>query len=291
MAMKVMLLSKERGVKSPMSLTFIEKIRRATFILSAQYGVVLLFAFVHVLLFLAEILLYCLKSNLQGITLQIARAAAHALDLDVAIILFPTCRTLIAYLGKTPFRILIPSRNGIGFHKLVGWSMMFFACVHTTFHWISAVELTTNSGSVPTLGNLATGASYSGHIMLAVLILISVASSGFNWRYLQLWSAHQLFIPFLVLWSIHSGLCAKKMSKTTWLALAEILLSWMLGGLTYLVEIVLREVSGSHRTYISKVIQYPSNVVEIQIKKQGAVSKFGQASGVPALPRILLTCA
>jgi len=50
----------------------------------------------------------------------------------------------------------------------------------------------------------------------------------------------------------------------------------MLGGLLYLGERIMREIRGKHKTYISKVIEHPSNVVEIQIKKEHTKANAGQ---------------
>jgi len=51
---------------------------------------------------------------------------------------------------------------------------------------------------------------------------------------------------------------------------------WMVGGLIYLAERTMREIRGKHKTYISKVIEHPSNVVEIQIKKDHTKPRAGQ---------------
>ena len=51
---------------------------------------------------------------------------------------------------------------------------------------------------------------------------------------------------------------------------------WLYGGLAYLLERVLREVRGRHKTIVSKVIQHPSNVVEIQVKKEKTKTRAGQ---------------
>lgn len=51
---------------------------------------------------------------------------------------------------------------------------------------------------------------------------------------------------------------------------------WMVGGFTYLAERIMREIRGTHKTYITKVIQHPSNVVEIQIKKEHTKTRAGQ---------------
>lgn len=54
---------------------------------------------------------------------------------------------------------------------------------------------------------------------------------------------------------------------------------WMVGGLIYLAERTMREIRGKHKTYISKVIEHPSNVVEIQIKKDHTKPRAGQVRG------------
>ncbi|KAA8613334.1 ferric reductase [Pyrenophora tritici-repentis] len=51
---------------------------------------------------------------------------------------------------------------------------------------------------------------------------------------------------------------------------------WMYGGFAYLAERIAREVRGKHKTYISKVIQHPSNVCEVQIKKEHTTTRAGQ---------------
>lgn len=48
------------------------------------------------------------------------------------------------------------------------------------------------------------------------------------------------------------------------------------GGAIYLLERLMREIRGRHKTFISKVIQHPSKVVEIQIKKEKTKTRAGQ---------------
>lgn len=51
---------------------------------------------------------------------------------------------------------------------------------------------------------------------------------------------------------------------------------WIVGGVVFLSERVLREIRSRHRTYISKIIQHPSNVMELQIKKEKITTRAGQ---------------
>lgn len=53
---------------------------------------------------------------------------------------------------------------------------------------------------------------------------------------------------------------------------------WIVGGFTYLAERLAREIRGRHKTHVSKVIQHPSGVCEIQIKKDNTITRAGQVS-------------
>lgn len=51
---------------------------------------------------------------------------------------------------------------------------------------------------------------------------------------------------------------------------------WLIGGVIWIGERILREIRSRHVTYISKVIQHPSNVMELQIKKEKTTTRAGQ---------------
>ncbi|KAJ1533447.1 hypothetical protein HK096_005243, partial [Nowakowskiella sp. JEL0078] len=51
---------------------------------------------------------------------------------------------------------------------------------------------------------------------------------------------------------------------------------WLGAGCIYLFERVVREIRGRRSTHISKVVQHPSKVVEVQIKKPSIKVKSGQ---------------
>lgn len=61
---------------------------------------------------------------------------------------------------------------------------------------------------------------------------------------------------------------------------------WLSGALVYLVERILREVRGLHKTHISKVIQHPNSVVEVQIMKKEMAMEVGQARISYTFPRL-----
>jgi len=51
---------------------------------------------------------------------------------------------------------------------------------------------------------------------------------------------------------------------------------WLPGGTIFIIERILREVRSRHITYVSKVIQHPSKVMEVQIKKEKTKTRAGQ---------------
>ncbi|KXN67830.1 hypothetical protein CONCODRAFT_10011 [Conidiobolus coronatus NRRL 28638] len=51
---------------------------------------------------------------------------------------------------------------------------------------------------------------------------------------------------------------------------------WVLSGVLYLIERIIRKVRGFQDTTVSKVVLHPSKVVGIQIKKEGIKTQVGQ---------------
>ncbi|KAH0542115.1 hypothetical protein GP486_008667, partial [Trichoglossum hirsutum] len=96
-------------------------------------------------------------------------------------------------------------------------------------------------------------------------------------KFERFWYTHHLFIIFFLAWSVHGAWCMIKPDIQPFCAGTGVFWEyWMYGGFIYLLERILREVRGRHKTFISKVIQHPSNVVEIQIKKENTKTRAGQ---------------
>lgn len=162
-------------------------------------------------------------------------------------------------------------------------------------HWIGFAQLASKNGQGPKgffLRSFATGPGWSGHIMLLLLMLIAITSIEwarvFKWHHF--WSTHHLFILFFITWSIHGTFSQANSEKSlSWTEAANFWQYWLCGGLIYLVERISREVREKHKTRISKIIQHPSNVVEIQIKKRQTVAKVGQVRRCHYNHSLLLT--
>lgn len=217
-----------------------------------------------------------------GFTFIIARSAALVLHVDIAFILFPVCRNLISMARRTPLNDIIPFDKNITFHKLVGWSIFFFSWVHTISHWnnLGRFSAKNNLGFMGfLLANLATGPGWSGYIMLLALtaMVLTAAEKARRANFERFWYMHHLFIIFFVFWSIHGAFCLVKPDFAPFCdGIGVFWEYWMYGGFAYLAERISREVRGRHKTYISKVIQHPSNVCEVQIKKEHTKTRAGQ---------------
>lgn len=285
-----MLMSGELSGEPIRDLTPMEKINRWMVNEGSRQVFIGVFALVHAMIFGFGFVNYQLKDNLTGaratfgITYPIARAAAFVLHFDIAVLIFPVCRTLISLLRQTPLNGIIQFDKNISFHKLVAWSIVFFSWVHTIAHWNNFAQLSAKNNlgfKGFMLANFATGPGWSGYIMLAALMAMVATSIEKSRRanFERFWYTHHLFIIFFLFWSIHGVFCMIKTDFEPFCFGTGVFWQyWMYGGFIYLAERLMREVRGRHKTHISKVIQHPSNVIELQIKKEHTKTKAGQAS-------------
>ena len=254
---------------------------------------VFIFVLLHGLVFAFAAVNYALKDSLQGArdalgaTYVIARAAALVLHVDVALVLLPVCRTLISLARQTPLNGIIQFDKNITFHVTVAWSIVFFSWVHTVAHWVNFARVAAANklgfyGWL--LANFASGPGWSGYVMLVALMAMVITSIEKPRRanYERFWYTHHMFIVFFLFWSIHGAFCmiqpdiAPFCVATGASAIGVFWQYWTWGGFAYLAERIAREVRGHHKTYVSKVIQHPSNVCEIQIKKEHIKTRAGQ---------------
>lgn len=287
-----MLMLGEMSGEAPRDLTWAEKFDRWMVNEGYRRLFVLLFAAVHGMVYTFGFLNFQMKDNLTtaratfGISYPIARAAALVLHFDIAILIFPVCRTLISLARQTPLNGIIQFDKNITFHKLVAWSIVFFSWVHTVAHWNNYAQLAAKNNlglKGWLLGNFVTGPGWSGYVMLTCLMLMVVTSlQRFKSKnFERFWYTHHLFIVFFVFWSVHGAFCLIKTDSAPFCAGTGVFWEyWMYGGFIYLLERIAREVRGRHKTFVSKVIQHPSNVVEIQMKKENTKTRAGQVGSL-----------
>ncbi|GAA5830999.1 hypothetical protein JCM11251_005105 [Rhodosporidiobolus azoricus] len=253
-----------------------------------------LFVLLQIVVFVLGFLNYALKDNLTiarrqlGVTYTIARASALVLHVDVAVILLPVCRNFISLLRRGPLNGIIPFEKSVAFHKAVAWTMVFFTTVHIVAHlfnaWYIGMQATSSIGDRFVIFlevNFTTGPGVTGWLMTAFLAIIAFFAIEKRRRkhYERFWFSHHLFVPFFVCWQLHGMFCLIKPDRPPFCDSRQIGVFWkywLVGGLLYIMERVLREVRSRHRTWIQKVVLHPSNVVEVQIKKEKTTTRAGQ---------------
>ncbi|KAM3442952.1 hypothetical protein NHJ13734_002096 [Beauveria thailandica] len=288
-----MLMNGEVSMEKQLDLTSREKFDR--WMINEGYRRFFVFVFVlaHGLIFAFGCVHYGLKDSLAGprsifgFTFTVARASALVLHVDVGIVLFPVCRTLISLLRQTPLNGVVQFDKNITFHITTAWSIVFWSWVHTIAHWNNFAQVAAKNklgfyGWL--LANFASGPGWTGYVMLLALMGMVVTSVEKPRRanYERFWYTHHMFIVFFFFWSLHGAFCMIQPDVAPFCtsigasAIGVFWQFWMYSGFCYLAERVAREVRGRHKTYISKVIQHPSQVCEIQIKKEHTRTRAGQ---------------
>jgi predicted ferric reductase len=253
------------------------------------------FIFLHIVAFIFGWFHYAMKDNLVGaralfgVTFTIARSAALVLHIDVIFILLPVCRNFITLLRRTPLNDVIPFDKNITFHKGVAWSIVFFTVVHIVAHMVNFARLAladtnnTTGGKIVDflVANFATGPGVTGWIMTAALgIMVWFAMEKRRRPHFErFWYTHHLFIVFFINWQLHGMFCMIKPDRPPFCSSNTIGVFWrywLVGGVIWIFERILREVRSRQRTFISKVIQHPSRVMELQIKKDNTPMRAGQ---------------
>ncbi|KAG6891275.1 hypothetical protein C0995_008527 [Termitomyces sp. Mi166 len=252
--------------------------------------------FLHLLVAVLGFLNYQLKDNSVnarqtfGITYPIARTAALVLHVDVIFILLPICRNFVSLLRRTPLNDFIPFDKNLLLHKATAWSIVVFTIIHILAHMVNFAKLAMADTSATTTGqrvlaflaaNFTTGPGATGWVMtacLAVMVWFAMEKRR-RAHFERFWYSHHLFIPFFACWQLHGMFCMIKPDRPPYCSFNTIGVFWrywLVGGVIYVFERVLREIRSRHRTYISKVIQHPSNVMELQIKKEKIKTRAGQ---------------
>jgi NADPH oxidase len=257
------------------------------------------YIFLHVLVWTLGFMHYQLKDtsagirSLVGLGFPFARTAALVLHFDVIFILFPVCRNFISLLRQTPLNDIIPFDDNIEFHIATAWSIVTFSAVHIIAHMWNLGKLSTIFAAIPgapsapvqfLMLNFATGTGITGWIMTAALgtmVFFAVEKrrrrplGGFE----KFWYTHHLFIIFFLGWQFHGMFCMIKPDRgdlCSYNVIGVFWRFWLPGGIVFVFERILREVRSRHITYVSKVIQHPSKVMEVQIKKERTKTRAGQ---------------
>ncbi|GAA5871017.1 hypothetical protein JCM16303_001665 [Sporobolomyces ruberrimus] len=251
---------------------------------------------IQLIVFALGIVKYLLAPNFStarhhfGATFVIARSAALVLHVDVAFVLLPICRGFVSRLRRTRLNEYVPFEKNVEFHKLVAFSLVFWTLAHTVAHlvnfWFLAILLTPASTiskrilSYMTI-NLTTGPGATGWIMVLLLATLCLYASEKRRkrRFERFQWTHLLFVPFFGCWQLHGMFCMIKPNQPPYCSWKSIGVFWqfiLASLLLFLTERLAREYRSRQRTWITRVVQHPSNVVEVQFKKEKTEVRAGQ---------------
>lgn len=199
-----------------------------------------------------------------------SRGAALVLTVDTTLIVLPMCRNIMTWLR--PKVRWIPLDETHYFHRHVAYSMLFWALVHITAHYVNFfnVERWQVRKEAAVQIHYTQAGGITGHIMLLCMLLIySTAHAKIRAQSFEtFWYTHHLFVPFLLAMYTHATGCFVRWTPDPVSPFAGYQFwnsclgyegwRWELaGGALYLGERIYREFQARRRTEVVKVIRHP----------------------------------
>ena len=202
------------------------------------------------------------------------------INLNCAVLLFSVCRNIISFLRATILNKIVPFDEAIVFHKIVAVSICFWTFVHCVAHYFNYMLISkATKTTTPMFLSFVSGPGLSGQIITLALVLIvtSAVSKIRRSNHEIFWYTHHLFIVFFVGLLAHGSFCFIKADPGPGVDVCRggptFWKWWVLSAAVYLAERILRAWR-ARSIKVTKVIQHPSDVYEIQFEK-----KFNYVSG------------
>ncbi|KNE71622.1 hypothetical protein AMAG_16181 [Allomyces macrogynus ATCC 38327] len=151
----------------------------------------------------------------------------------------------------------------ITFHRYVGYAIVLFTWIHVMAHnWnYRALGLATTYSAE--WYALVSGPGLTGQVVtVALIIMVTAAARRTRRAHFEIfWYSHHLFLVYIAALLPHGAYYFVKWQ----------FLEYIVGAATlYLIERLLREVTGWCATQIVKVVLHPASVVELRIEKPSA---------------------
>ena len=205
-----------------------------------------IYAATNVALFWHAVSLYA--SMDANIFVQIARGSGACLNFNAALILVPMMRNWLTWLRKTVVNKYLPLDENIGFHRLVGFTMLGLAAVHTVAHLIN---YSISSPSV-VYGLFFTGTGLTGMLLLAVFAIMILGERMRSMHFELFYVTHLAFVIWFVLALLHG--------PNLW--------QWvLLPCLGYAIERFIRFYKGKEPTCVIEASLLPSGVTHLKIER------------------------
>ncbi|KAJ1660702.1 hypothetical protein IWQ61_000410 [Dispira simplex] len=225
---------------------------------------------------------YATARGVMGRTLGLSRAAAVCLNFDCAFILLLVSRNMLSYLRSTFISQYITIDKNIHAHKVVAWTIAFMTVLHVSGHVFNMSGLAAASPKgTATFASLwfLTPAGITGNLMVLILIAMfgTAVAKVRRMNFELFYYTHHLFIGFYILMLIHGGFCEIKAdNEPVCRGHPDFWKFLVIPGVIYIGERLIREIRGRQPAQIIRVVQHPSRVVQVQIRKPSVRAKTGQ---------------
>lgn len=211
--------------------------------------------------------------SILGYGLPIARAAGNVLNMLAGLLLLTVCRNLISLFRQTFLNRYIPFDNSIDLHVAMSYSIILWSIVHVTAHYFNFLYL--SSIADPNLLSLTSGPGATGQVINVALFLMATSAISKQIRRLKFelfFYSHYLYLIFYGASLMHGSFCFIKADPKPGVDRcrggAHFWMWFLAPFLIHSVERISREIRGRFETTLTKIIEHPSKVVEVQFMKK-----------------------
>ncbi|KAJ3372435.1 hypothetical protein GGF31_001876 [Allomyces arbusculus] len=209
-----------------------------------------------------------------------SRGAGLNLAVTSALLMVPMCRNTMGLLRRTPLGRIIPFDEGIFFHKVCAYTVLFFTVIHTTAHYVNFFNVQLKLPALKLKAwqiHYTTWGGATGHVMaVAMFFMYTAAAMRMRQQSFEaFWFTHHLAIVFYLGFFFHGYGCFVKTADGH----CRPYYSWSYALFVctiYVFERLLRIYRGQQPTTIERVIMHPGNAMEIQFNKPSMAYAPGQ---------------
>lgn len=224
--------------------------------------------------------------NTIGFSIYCSRGAALCLAFDMALIMLPVCRKLLAYISRVAFALLHIGQGTISegssssltvYHKYLAYHVLAFLTIHVLGHCVNFYRLEQLGRGTAVSYHFGTWAGITGYWMLLLLGLMYLTARGTirKHNYEAFWYTHHLALPVMALLSFHGYGCFVKTNEGQCRGYN----SWryvVLASLVYLAERAVRAIESGRLTVLSSAIAHPGGAIELNFKHPSIHYRPGQ---------------
>ncbi|KAF9986854.1 translational activator for mitochondrial COX1 [Modicella reniformis] len=224
--------------------------------------------------------------NTIGFSIYCSRGAALCLAFDMALIILPVCRKLLAYISRIAFALLHLGQGTISegsnssptsYHKYLAYHVLAFLIIHVLGHCVNFYRLEQLDRGPAISYHFGTWAGVTGYWMLLLLsVMYITAHKRIRKRnYEAFWYTHHLALLVMVFFAFHGYGCFVKTNDGQCRGYG----SWkyiVLASLIYLAERTLRALESSQLITLSSAVAHPGGAIELNFKHPSIHYRPGQ---------------